>query len=368
MEREEQRETTLTRCQRDFRLRFLDLICEPSGEGPGVFVQAARGLLWGLSWGYWAATGVRSALYRRGVLRTSRLPVPVISVGNLTCGGTGKTPLVQWIARYLVGCKRRVAILSRGYRGSGQTSDESQAIQDGLAGVPHLLGADRVKTGERAARELGAECLILDDGFQHLRLHRDLDIVTVDALNPFGYGYLLPRGLLREPVGALRRADVVVLTRTDQCVREAVEALKEQALKIAPSLLVAEGVHRPTGIVRWADGERLEADSLAGKKVLAFCGIGNPRSFTLTLQSVGANVAGQVDFADHHCYDAADLEALRSEARRVGAEAVVATRKDAVKIGRDADLGAPLFVMDVALEITRGLEAFEQRIRSACAV
>ena len=325
-------------------------------------------MLWGFSWTYLAATEARKTLYRRGVFRTHRLPVPVISVGNLTCGGTGKTPLVQWIARYLVECKRRVAILSRGYRGSGQTSDEAQAIQDGIEGVPHLLGADRVMTGTRAVKEFRAQCLILDDGFQHLRVHRDLDIVTVDALNPFGGGHLLPRGLLREPVSALRRANVVVLTRVDQCERSHVDALRQQALRANPALQIAEAVHKPTGVVRWSDGKRLKADALAGRKVLAFCGIGNPRSFSLTLQSVGANVAGQVDFADHHCYGAADLEALRAEAQRLGAEAVVTTRKDAVKISKDADLGAPLWVMDVALEITQGRDALEERTRSACGV
>jgi tetraacyldisaccharide 4'-kinase len=305
-------------------------------------------------------------LYRCGAFRTFRLPVPVVSIGNITCGGTGKTPMVEWTARFLGECGKKVVILSRGYRGEKGSSDESQALREGLGSVPHLLGADRVKTGNRAINELGAQCLVLDDAFQHVRLHRDLDLVTIDSLNPFGYGYVLPRGLLREPIPALGRADAVVLTRVDQCDRAVVDALRERIRRFKPLMLLAEAVHRPTGLARWADGERLEIGALAGKKVLAFCGIGNPRSFALTLQSLGANVADHAVFPDHCRYDDRDVSHVRSEARRLGVEAVLTTRKDAVKLDRQADFGAPLWVLDVVLEVTQGKEALQQKIREVC--
>ncbi len=356
-------------CGRDLRLRFLDIIREPSSESRNwcPWVQAARGLLWGLSWGYLAVTKIREALYEKGIFQTVKLPVPVISVGNLTCGGTGKTPLVEWIARLLLDAGRKAVILSRGYRGRGETSDESQALQDGLGQIVHLLGADRVATGRRAVEEFGADCLILDDAFQHFRVARDLDIVTIDALNPFGYGYVLPRGLLREPVVGLRRADAVVITRADQGEQTVVDAVHQRALRAKPSLLVAEAMHKPTGLVRWADGERLPVEWVKDKRILAFCGIGNPRAFALTVESVGARIAGLVEFADHHPYGPGDLTALRAEALRLGVEAVVTTRKDAVKIGRQSDLGAPLLALDVRLEIARGREELERKIRTVIA-
>jgi tetraacyldisaccharide 4'-kinase len=173
---------------------------------------------------------------------------------------------------------------------------------------------------------------------------------------------------LREPIRALGRADAVVLTRVDQCGRPAVDALRERIRGLKPSMLLAEAVHRPTGLTRWADGEGLETGVLAGKKVLAFCGIGNPRSFALTLQSLGANVADHAVFPDHCRYDGRDVSHLRSEARRLAVEAVLTTRKDAVKLDRQADFSAPLWVLDVALEVTQGREALQQRIREACSV
>jgi tetraacyldisaccharide 4'-kinase len=307
-------------------------------------------------------------LYSQGVFRTHRLPVPVISVGNLTCGGTGKTPLAQWIARYLVELKKKVAILSRGYPGNGETSDESQALTECLPDVPYILGADRMKTGALAIEAFGAQCIVLDDGFQHLRVERNLNVVTIDTLNPFGFGYLLPRGLLREPVRAVARADVAVLTRVDQCAPGTVEELLGRVRRVKLSLLVAQSVHKPTGVIRWADNTDLGTDFLRGRKVLAFCGIGNPRSFALTLRDLGADVLGQEDFPDHHFYEESDLTALRSEARRLGVEAIVTTRKDAVKIGKGTDLGVPLLVLDVVLDVTEGRDGLEQAIRRACGV
>lgn len=351
------------------RKLFMEVIGD-TAESPGraslLALQVVRGLLRIASWGYLAGVAVRKAFFQWGILRAHRLSVPVISVGNLTCGGTGKTPLVHWIARLLKKSGKRSAILSRGYGGMGHTSDESQAVIEEVEDVPHLLGVDRVKSGTRAIQEFGAECLILDDAFQHLRLERDLDIVTVDALNPFGGGYVLPRGLLREPIDALRRAHVVVLTRTDQCERKKVDALRAQVVKIKPSLLLAEAVHRPTVLIRWQDGERIALDFLFHKRILAFCGIGNPRAFALTLEGLGAQVAGRMDFPDHYRYRDADLTAIKSEAQRLGVQAAVTTRKDAVKISKNVDFGVPFFVLDIEMEITQGRDAFEQRIRETC--
>ncbi|HZW29293.1 MAG TPA: tetraacyldisaccharide 4'-kinase, partial [Isosphaeraceae bacterium] len=185
------------------------------GQTRGPAAVVARTLLSCAAAGYGAAIALRNGSFEHGWLRVHRLGVPVVSVGNLTVGGTGKTPMVEWLARWFRARRRRVVIVSRGYRGEQGLNDEGLVLEENLPDVPHLQDRDRVRAGRVALQELEADILVLDDGFQHRRLARDLDVVLIDALEPFGLGHLLPRGLLREPVRSLRRADLVVLSRAD---------------------------------------------------------------------------------------------------------------------------------------------------------
>ncbi|MCA1685652.1 MAG: tetraacyldisaccharide 4'-kinase, partial [Planctomycetia bacterium] len=198
------------------------------GRTAGPLAGAARVGLRLASFGASLGVLLRNLGYDRGRLAVARAAVPVVSVGNLTLGGTGKTPMVEWVARWYRRRGVRVAILSRGYRrdGSGGVNDEAMVLEENLPDVPHLQDPDRVKIAGVAVEELGSELLVLDDGFQHRRLARDLDLVLLDALEPFGLGRLFPRGLLREPVRSLRRADLVVLTRADLVTADALRAIR----------------------------------------------------------------------------------------------------------------------------------------------
>jgi len=301
---------------------------------------------------YRAASRLRAAGYRRGVFASERLPVPVVSVGNLTFGGTGKTPAVAALARDLVRRGRRPAVLTRGYgRRSGEplllvgpepragvdeAGDEPLELAGMLPGVPVVVDADRVRGGLRA-RAAGADVVILDDGFQHLRLERDLDLVLVDAGDPWGGGWRL-----REPLSALRRASAVLVTRLSPADPEAgLEPIRRRVGRIAPGVPVLGATVRPTA-VRTVEG-RQDPETLDGVRVFAFAGIGRPGGFLETLRSLGAEVVEVRWFGDHHRYTAAEFEAILARARRLEALPVT-TGKDAVKLPEDA----PVAVLETA--------------------
>ncbi|MBM4032183.1 MAG: tetraacyldisaccharide 4'-kinase [Planctomycetes bacterium] len=343
--------------------RFLGYI---SGERRGVLAGLVRAGLTVLSGPYWLAWRTRLALYNNGLLMCRELDARAISVGNITTGGTGKSPLVVWIARWLQAHKVRVAVLSRGYgekprRPEGEAthaaeSDETLLFRRQLPDVPCLVGASRYETGLRAIAEHGAECLVLDDGFQHLALGRDLDIVVVDSLQPFGYGRLLPRGLLREPLGALRRADLVVLSRCDLVAKDQLRDVASRVRGVCGARPIVECVHRATRFYRHGTGEEQPLGWAAGRKVYAFSALGSPEAFPRTLRALGAQVLHHEAFRDHHWYCEGDLAGIARRAAEAGAEAVVATEKDAVKIRAFAEGGPPLHVLAVELAVTRGEE------------
>ncbi len=343
-----------------------DILSRPA-VGPVSRLLAAP--LSGAGWAYGQAQALRRWAYRRGWLRSEHPGVPVVSVGNLTLGGTGKTPCVERICRVLQGMGRRPAVLSRGYGGSASRSgavvgdgrrvladwtvggDEPVLLARRLPGVPVLVGRDRRRTARRAVRELGADALVLDDGFQHLRLARDLDVVTIDARNPFGNGACLPRGLLREGLRALADAGLVVLTRTRGLPRGRVAALRETVDRYAPGVPVLTAEHRPAGWIG-ADGERmLEVEALRGEKVLAFAGIGNPAAFFEDLEALGLRVVDSVPFPDHHRFTAEDLGRLAEWGRLVNASALVTTEKDLVRLPRDLPEGVPWLALRIELEL-----------------
>jgi tetraacyldisaccharide 4'-kinase len=341
-------------------------LVDGTARGPGP--SFARLALAAMAAPYGLAVAARNAAYELGLLPVSRAAVPVISVGNLTLGGTGKTPLVAWTAALLARHGRRPAIVSRGYGAApGECSDEAAELAILLPGVPHVADRDRVAAAARAAA-LGADAVVLDDGFQHRRLARDLDIVAVDATDPFGCGRLFPRGLLREPLRGIARARAVVLTRASSIDierRVAIQTACFAPCRGAPPVW-AEADHRPVGL-RTADGATRPLAELVGRRVLAFAGIGNPAAFRATLAALGAEVVAFRPLPDHHAYTTADLESLACEAATARAELAVTTLKDLVKIRRAALDGLPLAAIEIAIDFMKGADALERVVRDAVA-
>ncbi|HHL39641.1 MAG TPA: tetraacyldisaccharide 4'-kinase [Deltaproteobacteria bacterium] len=302
----------------------------------------AHALLYGLSLGYGAAVAARSALYERGVFRSRSLDCRVVSVGNLTVGGTGKTPVTMYVASRLRRMGRRVAILSRGYGGSvketavvsdgsavllgpAEAGDEPCLMARRLEGVPVLVGPERLRTGERAVREFSADVVVLDDGFQHLALRRDLDILLVDGRRGLGNGHLLPRGLLREPPQAAVRAGLVMVK----------EPRGGERPPFLPARLRAPVVgfhYRPASLREVHGGGRLDTAALRGARVAALCALADPDSFVRTLEELGAAVSSRLFYPDHHAYTPADMERIAAASR--GADLCVTTEKDAVKLAQ----------------------------------
>jgi tetraacyldisaccharide 4'-kinase len=328
------------------------------GQPSGLMSRIARGGLSAATFLYGPAVAARNCGFDRGWLRTHRAPVPVVSVGNLTLGGTGKTPMVEWIARWFRERGARVAILSRGYGQSGGMNDEGRALEENLPDVPHLQGADRVALAQAAVLELETEVIVLDDGFQHRRLARDLDVVMLDALEPFGLSHLCPRGLLREPVRSLRRAGVVVISRSDLVSDRDRTAIRAEAERRAGPQKWIEARHAPLDLVD-SLGQSTSLDELKGKSVAAFCGIGNPEGFRRTLSALCTELIDFRVFADHHSYTALDVGSLEHWVAGSGANLVLTTQKDSVKL-RAASLGpAPLRALRIGLEITAGREIMD---------
>ncbi len=340
--------------------RFHDLI---RGQHNGAWPALQRLGLWALSLPYGVGVRLRNWALDRGWRHRETAPVPVVSVGNLTAGGTGKTPCVEMIARFYRGLDRRVAILSRGYGAAAGMNDEALVLEQNLPDVPHLQGADRAALAWVAVEELESEVLILDDGFQHRRLGRDLDIVLIDATNPWGHGYLLPRGLLREPISGLRRAHVVVLTRCDLVPAEAVAAIRQRVQRTAPQVPIVATMHEPAAW-RNAAGVQQAVDTLRSRPIAAFCGIGNPDGFRRTLTQLGLDVTAWRTFPDHHPYSREDIDDLRRWAREQPSEAaLVTTQKDLVKINLERLGDRALWALRIQMRVLDGEEVLQDKLR-----
>jgi len=342
----------LSRLDRDAYLRLI------RGQDRGPWAQLGRGGLAIASLAYRAAVAVRNCGYDRGWLRSHIAMGPVVSVGNLTLGGTGKTPMVEWLARWFRRRGVRVAIISRGYGQVEGLNDEGRVLAENLPDVPHLQDPDRVALAQVAALELETELIVLDDGFQHRRIARDLDVVLLDSLEPFGLGYLFPRGLLREPVRSLRRAHVVVLSRADLIGAADRAAIRKEAERRAGARPWVEARHAPLDLID-SEGKSSPLDSVAGKSIAAFCGIGNPEGFRRTLVPLCRNLLDLRVFPDHHLYSATDVGSLERWARDRGADLVLTTQKDLVKL-RASSLGpAALLALRIGLEVTAGGEVMD---------
>ena len=307
---------------------------------------------------YGAVTRTRLSLYRRGTFRATKLDRPVISVGNITTGGTGKTPLVEWVARTVATRGKKVCILTRGYgrdnperqvvvsdgtnvmANPSEAGDEPFLLATNLLGVAAVISnANRIEAAAGAIKHLGTECFVLDDGFQHLRLERDLNIVTIDATNPWGGGHLLPYGRLREPLSSLSRADCVVITRTDQANNLA--ALRDEILQHAGDVPIFNSRMRIKNA-----GEAIPSP------VAAFCAVGNPRSF---FNQIPHDLVFEKAYPDHYRYSQADVDSLNEAAKRAGARSLITTAKDAVKL-KSFSFSLPLFVIEIEPEIENEAE------------
>ncbi len=298
---------------------------------------------------YGLASELRNRFYDYGALPVRGVPVPVISIGNLTVGGTGKTPTVAWIVQQLQKLGERPGILSRGYHALKDSENDEKKVLDSICpGVPHKQGSDRFKSATSLLAETETSAIVLDDAFQHRRMHRDLDLVLIDALNPWGHGWILPRGLLRERCSGLSRADLVFLTRCDLVPSETIQEIQRQ-IRHWTSAPILRTHFQPTGFVDGA-GNTFPLESLQGKNLFAFCGIGNPAGFRNTLASFGDIRDDRFrSFPDHHHYSELDLEQLHETGNRSQTDLFVTTRKDLVKLPQDGILGVPCWGLEIEL-------------------
>jgi tetraacyldisaccharide 4'-kinase len=354
----------------------LDVIAEPGK--PGRAASFVRAFLSGCAGLYDFGLEAYLASERWGLRRRDRLPVPVLCVGNLTVGGTGKTPMTQYLCRCLQAQGKRVAILSRGHGGESQSvrlvsgqagpvllsapeaGDEPVLLARTLRGVPVLVGKDRRLSGREALRRFGLDALVLDDGFQFWQLYRDLDIVLLDACRPFGNGFPLPRGLLREPKRHLRRAGMIVATRAGRLTASEREHLTTQIRVLAPDAPLFFADHRAVGVAPAADpsASLLPLSALTGKRIFAVSAIAQPQSFWETLtREAHAQVAGCQVWDDHYKIGLEDAQIVIGAAQSVGAEALVMTEKDAVKwpvsaeVGRAELDGLPVYALRIEMAV-----------------
>jgi tetraacyldisaccharide 4'-kinase len=332
-----------------------------SGEARGVGPALSRALLSIAEPIYRIAMNSRNRRFDRDPSRIRRLPKPVVSIGNLTTGGTGKTPIIRWLAGALRDQGLRVGILSRGYKAApGSLGDEQRMLQAMLGdGVAIECDPDRFAAGGRLLeRSPDIDLCLLDDGFQHRRLHRDLDIVLLHAGEPFGYGHVLPRGMLREPVASLKRADAIIVTNVSREGQAASSStLITEVKHWNPASPIFFERHEPVGLrsasVLSSSPPDHALSDLTNRKVFVFSGLGSPVGFERQIESLSAAVVGRRRFADHHDYTPADLAALQHEASAAGADLLVTTEKDWVKLAAiEAAKTAvlPIWRLDIAAQ------------------
>lgn len=360
----------------------------------GPLARAIKCFLWTLSQLYGVAVWTRARVYRAGIFRRHLLAIPTISVGNITVGGTGKTPFVEMLAEELSRKGRKVVILSRGYRStsrkkvrresvperhspavvstgeqvlldSASAGDEPYLLATNLAGVAVLVGKNRVKSGQYAISNLGADVLILDDGFQHLPLRRHLDLVLIDSTDPFGNGHLLPRGILREPLKSLRRADCFVLTKT---MDVPLQAIKDRLREVKPDAKVIETIHKPLYLEDVLSGRREAPELIRGKELHVLSAIARPESFESAIARLGARIGKSIRFLDHHRFSESEIKQVLDRAVSDNAFAVITTQKDAVRLPPLQSTPVPILFLRVAIKITRGAEELAELLSRTCQV
>lgn len=303
-------------------------------------------------------------LHKQNILKKERLSGYVVSVGNLTLGGTGKTSFCIYIVDALKRMGLKGVVLSRGYKAKRKKHlvlpddnprdyGDEPVLLARKTKVPIIIGKNRIKTGNEALDRFNPDVLLLDDGFQYLKLHRDLDILLIDMTSPFGYSKFPPSGLLREPLSSIARADVVVLTRADDITNN--RYLFEKIKKLNPNGLIVKSIHSPTTLYNLRLKKNFPLSYIRGKKVLAFSSIGNPTSFIRTLSHLGADVVRELPFPDHYLYKETDFKKIERIVSQCKADMIVTTEKDSVKISR---IPFQIFVLKVETKIIEGEESF----------
>jgi len=328
-----------------------------------------RLVLWPLAAVYAAAVRVRNWRYDRLAGASHPAPVPTISIGNITVGGTGKTPVVIETVRRLLAMGRRPGVLSRGYGSKPpEAADEVRELRQAIPDVPIVVDPDRVAGAATAVERFGVDCLVLDDGFQHRRLRRQLDVVLIDALRPWGGGAVLPAGRLREPLSGLRRAGLFIITRANQLPASQLHDIERALAARNADAPVLRAEVRPTALV-FADEEPAEPGTLAYHNVLPICGLGNPDTFLRTVGHLAGRLCEPVVFADHQHYRPRHVQRIVRVARRRGADLVVTTRKDWVKLAPLWTAGSPdelpLARLEVRLQLDDPGGLFDELLRAA---
>lgn len=349
----------------------------------------------GFEWLFRAVVHLRLRMYEARVMKQEYLGCLVVVIGNITVGGTGKTPIVEKFARELLSRGRKVAILSRGYKrkevgwlrklfslidpsvskpivvsdGTGKVltdwkraGDEPYMLAHNLPGAVVIVDKNRVKAGAYAIRKFAADTLLLDDGFQYLPLKSRLQLVLIDQTNPFGNGSMLPRGILREPVSALRRSSYVFITKSDG---SPTEELLDVIKKYAPNTSPIVCAHEPKMLVSLTDESTLPLEKLRNAKVMAFSGIAVPESFEMLLTKAGADIVKSMRYADHYNYEAEDVEQIVKSAQMSGAQMIVTTEKDAVRLPA-MDTTIPRYYLRMEVEILSGSKNFHEAVESIC--
>lgn len=336
------------------------------GRNAGFFCRILFFPLYLFSILYGAAVKIRLALYSSGLLKTREIGCKVVSVGNITVGGTGKTPTVEFIARSLHDMGFKVAIVSRGYRRTGkgivdvvsdghqlllgpeEAGDEPYMLARRLKKIPVIVGTDRYEAGRYALERFYLDVIILDDGFQHIRLKRDIDILLVDGEKGVGNGYLLPRGPLREPLTAMKRAGSFLITKSSVDIDWIISSIMD----IKPEAAIFNSNYRPERFISVIDGSMTGLNAISGRKVAAFSAIANPSSFTTLLSSLGCCLVSEASFPDHHSYSAKDLEEIEEKARAAGAELIMTTEKDSVKLELfKNNMKMPVYYLEIGLDM-----------------
>ena len=330
------------------------------GRATGLVATLGRTGLSAIEIPYESLIRLRNYGYDHSILTVKKASAPVISVGNLTLGGTGKTPLVAWLAHWFAQHNKKPAIISRGYKAkTGQLSDEAAELKILLPTVPHYANKQRIIVAREAVAK-GSDVLLLDDGFQHRQISRDLNLVTIDATDPFGCNRLFPRGLLREPLWGLKRADALVLTRTDQVSIKTRNEIQEQCFQFVGShdKPWIETEHRPSNL-RLVDGTTQPLKTLQDKRILSLSAIGNPAAFHRTLTTLGHEPVATLTFPDHHTYTTDDIHRISEKTESEGAEIIVTTLKDLVKLPLASVRNRPLCALEIGIQFQTGLQDLE---------
>ncbi len=364
---------------RFLRHKIERMMTEGDGASP-AFSLPFEWMLHASSEVYQLAARLRVHLYDKDVLKQKSLPCKVLSIGNITVGGTGKTPMVQYVANLLQGLGLKVAVISRGYAGNAQrcggivsdgrttlmgrqaSGDEPQLLSSRLKGIPLLVGKDRYRAGKQAISRFGASVLVLDDGFQHLALKRDLNLLLVDSTRPFGNGYCIPRGPLREPVAQIKRASALVLTRwAEDSHWNAQRSVLETH---APGRPIFRCMHVPETLFVVGEEKAIALATLERKRLFAFSGIARNESFRETVSNLGGDIVDFLEFSDHHRYSHHDIKSIWKRATDHRADSIITTEKDLVNLGTGIPSTPKLLVLGIGISFGKDAEAFASYLKT----